>query len=126
MGPGASKLKHLPVKQQDKDTDDRRAQVCRKTRYWACKWHNLRRSEKTQTGKLYKGELFVLDGSSPYQSTRCCLLCAGGALLPLPRLCKLVRPEHGSSVVLENVIYSNLAYPGGDYWEPRQGWRGVE
>ena len=36
MGPGASKLKHLPVKQQDKDTDDQRALVCRKRRGTGC------------------------------------------------------------------------------------------
>ena len=32
MGPSASKLKHLRVKQQNKDTDDQRARVCRKRR----------------------------------------------------------------------------------------------
>ena len=36
MGPGVSKLKHLLVKQQDEDTDDQRARLCRKRRGTGC------------------------------------------------------------------------------------------
>ena len=71
MGPGASKLKHLPVKQPDKDTDDQRAQLCRKRRGTGCADGTTSGETKRHgQAKLYKGELFclVLDlRSSPYQ-----------------------------------------------------------
>ena len=44
--------------------------VPKETRYWVCRWHNLRRNEKTRTGKTVQGRAvcLVLDlRSSPYQ-----------------------------------------------------------
>ena len=37
MGPGASKLKHLPVKQQDKTRTTKGTAVQNETRYWVCR-----------------------------------------------------------------------------------------
>ena len=71
MGPGARKLKHLPVKQQDKDTDDQRARMCRKRRGTGCADGTTSgETKRHRQAKLYKGELFVwfwIVRSSPYQ-----------------------------------------------------------
>ena len=60
MGPGASKLKHLSVKQQDKTQTTKGTVVPNETRYWVCRWHNLRRNEKTMTGKTVQGRAIRL------------------------------------------------------------------
>ena len=71
MGPGASKLKHLPVKQPDKDTDDQRAQLCRKRRGTGCADGTTSGETKRHgQAKLYKGELFVWFGIYAQAPTR--------------------------------------------------------
>ena len=60
MGPGASKLKHLPVKQQDKTRTTKGHGCAERDAVLGVQMAHLRRNEKTQTGKTVQGRAVCL------------------------------------------------------------------
>ena len=84
----------------------------KETRYWVCRWHNLRRNEKTMTGKTVQGRAvyLVLDfyAQAPTKSPVMPILDADEVpatrkLIPTAR--ELISPQGHRCVIAQKVIH---------------------
>ena len=111
MGPGASKLKHLPVKQQDKTRTTKGTAVPNETRYWVCrctasgKTKDNDRQNCTRASCLFgygfyaqaptKSPDMLLLGADEVQATR--------KLVPTAR--ELISPQRHRCVITQEIVH---------------------
>ena len=85
----------------------------KETRYWVCRWHNLRRNEKTMTGKTVQGRavylIFGFYAQVPTKSPVMPILDADEVpatrkLIPTAR--ELVSPQRHRCVIAQKVVHS--------------------